>query len=147
MWSTHKVRTFFEVLKNEQQITTQLAGKATILTLCNYDFYNPSSQADGIVAAQSTAQTTAQSTAQSINSKSGKYKNNSQAEGRQTDRQTALIIREEDKEGNIKENLIKENPKPSESEEHQKMLDDWNARMLADEFEPKEGKDPFDYFK
>jgi phage-related minor tail protein len=45
-WSTHKVRIFIDLLKTAGQVTTITAWKATILTLCKYDVYNPISQAD-----------------------------------------------------------------------------------------------------
>ena len=60
-WSTHKVRIFINLLKSEGQAAQRTARRATILTLCKYDYYNPISQANvqgegqagGTVAAQS----------------------------------------------------------------------------------------------
>lgn len=60
-WSTHKVRIFIDLLKAERQVATSTAGKTTILTLCNYDIYNPSSQGDVQGDVQGDGKVTAQS--------------------------------------------------------------------------------------
>lgn len=61
-------------------MATQTTNVTTILTLCNYDYYNPISQAE--------------------------EQPEEQSEGRRT---AGIIIKKEDKKENIKENLIKEN--------------------------------------
>ena len=38
-WSIQKVRTFFDLLKNDKMITTEAISKTTRLTICNYDSY------------------------------------------------------------------------------------------------------------
>jgi hypothetical protein len=58
-WSIHKVRIFINLLKSEKQVTTTTAWKATILTLCKYDIYNPNSQADVQAEAQADGTQTA----------------------------------------------------------------------------------------
>jgi hypothetical protein len=45
-WSVSKVRAFLTMLRNSNQINTKTTSVTTILTLCNYDTYNPESQAD-----------------------------------------------------------------------------------------------------
>ena len=39
-WSENKVRSFINLLKNDQMIILNSTGKNTILTLCNYEYYN-----------------------------------------------------------------------------------------------------------
>ncbi len=47
-WSVHKARIFIDLLKEAGQVTTRATSVATILNLCNYDYYNPYSQAEDI---------------------------------------------------------------------------------------------------
>ncbi len=107
-WSIHRVRIFMDLLKSEQQITTIFTGKATILTLCNYDYYNPKSQTDGRVKAVDTAGDAAGDAAQINTNKSSRYSKKTQGDGRVTGRQTAGINNEEGKEDKSKE-INKEN--------------------------------------
>jgi hypothetical protein len=116
-WSVHKVRIFIELLKSEKQVSTQTTNITTILTLCNYDFYNPMSQAE------------------------------EQAEGMSDGKQTAgSKERKESEEGKTKkENFIKEKTWEEESlerirREDREMLDRRIAVLLAtpDEEEPKQ---------
>jgi hypothetical protein len=58
-WSIHKVRIFIELLKSERQVATQTTNVTTILTLCNYDYYNPISQAEDMSEEQSDGKRTA----------------------------------------------------------------------------------------
>lgn len=47
IWSIQKVRGYVIMLKNNKQIITKTTGQTTILTLCNYDEYNPKQQGRG----------------------------------------------------------------------------------------------------
>jgi len=58
-WSTHKVRTFINLLKSEKQVSTISTNVTTILTLCNYDIYNPISQAEEQADVQADGRRTA----------------------------------------------------------------------------------------
>jgi hypothetical protein len=109
-WSINKTRAFMQFLSINKQSTTRITGKTTILKLCQYDYYNPTSQGEG------------------------------QDEGQGDGKVTAQSIRiEEDKEDKEKEKeiFIFEKRK-KEEEEYQKKQDDWNRRMEAGEFESKE---------
>jgi len=43
-WSVQKVRTFFDLLKKDEMITTEGLRKTTRLTVCNYDTYQQEQQ-------------------------------------------------------------------------------------------------------
>ena len=45
-WTMQRVRTFFELLKQDQMIVTEGLRKTTRLTVCNYDIYQNEQQAD-----------------------------------------------------------------------------------------------------
>jgi hypothetical protein len=47
VWSTNRVRGYMRLLKNNKQIDTKSTSVTTILTLCNYEQYNNTSQAEG----------------------------------------------------------------------------------------------------
>jgi hypothetical protein len=44
VWSIQKVRGYVIMLKNNRQVVTKTTGQTTVLTLCNYDEYNPKQQ-------------------------------------------------------------------------------------------------------
>jgi hypothetical protein len=46
IWSFQKVRGYLVMLKHNKQINTRTTGQTTILTLCNYDGYNPKQQSE-----------------------------------------------------------------------------------------------------
>ena len=58
-WSIHKVRIFINLLKSEKQASTETTNVTTILTLINYDTYNPISQAEGQAEGQADGKRTA----------------------------------------------------------------------------------------
>lgn len=47
-WTIQRVRTFFELLKQDQMITTEGLRKTTRLTVCNYDIYQNDQQTDNM---------------------------------------------------------------------------------------------------
>ena len=84
-WSVHKTRAFLKLLLDEKQITLDFTGRTTIITLCNYEYYNPISQGEGMSGGTPsgivTAQQTAQQTAQITDNETDEYSDNSQGEG------------------------------------------------------------------
>ena len=46
-WSINKVRTYLNTLETTGQATYQTTNVGTMITLCNYDIYNPEPQAEG----------------------------------------------------------------------------------------------------
>jgi multidrug efflux pump subunit AcrB len=129
MWSIHKVRTFLKMLLNEKQIMLDFTGRTTLITLCNYDFYNPISQGDGMGEGTAngtvTAQDTAQQAAQITSIDTNEYTDDSQdggISGGTTNGKKAavnIITNQKDKEDREEKEKInkKENPNPNPNPE------------------------------
>lgn len=116
-WNIHKTRIFLSMLKDANQITTRSTSVATILTLCNYDTYNPISQAEvqaeGIAKQRNgtpLTQNTATGTAQISSTISNDNEDNSQADGQAEGKRTASGRHELNK-GNKGKNKEKEEEK------------------------------------
>lgn len=77
-WSAQRTRGYMQLLKNNKQVNTRTTSVATILTLCNYDQYNPKQQADKL---EITSETTS---------------------GRQADGKRTAIIKEDKEDKKIK---------------------------------------------
>jgi hypothetical protein len=108
-WNIHKTRIFLSMLKESSQITTVSTSVTTILTICNYDFYNPMSQAevqaDGIAKQRNDSlltQNTASETAQVSSIISTSNNDNSQADIQADGKRTASGRHELNKENKVK---------------------------------------------
>ena len=73
-WSVSKVRAFMTLLKSSKQITVQTTNAATIITLCNYETYNPETQADKQAEEQGERQANSKRTAGIKEGEEGKEK-------------------------------------------------------------------------
>ncbi len=109
-WSVHKVRIFMKLLALTKQTATRMAGRATILTLCNYDYYNPESQDEG------------------------------QDEGQAEGKQRAQSIRiKEDKEVKYKEEILKEEKSEGLDYKidpvKEKEIEDFREKLLSGKFD------------
>lgn len=71
-WSIQKVRTFFDLLKVDEMITTEGLRNTTRLTVCNYDSYQDEQQTENT---QTTDREQASNTQVTTNNKNKKNKN------------------------------------------------------------------------
>jgi hypothetical protein len=81
-WSAQRTRGYMQLLKSNKQINTRTTSVATILTLCNYDQYNPKQQADKI---KTTGKTT-----------SGQQADDKRTAGNKEDKEDNNIKKEEE---------------------------------------------------
>lgn len=82
-WTVQRVRTFFNLLKNDSMITLEGLRKTTRLTVCNYDDYQNDQHTDNMQIntqnnTQTTRKTTQQNDSESIIYKDGQHTDNTQ---------------------------------------------------------------------